>query len=107
MKVPSASLSIIQCDGGGLRLPGRGGISGRSAFRRRLGAAEGAVEPAAGEGPVAVGGARRKGKDLGRLFDGQAREAAQLDESGRLFVVTGQRGQGLVEGEQMIDGDVD
>src|SRR5262249_19254691 len=70
-----------------------------SGFSGFLTFAEGRVEPGAGEGPVAVGGAADDAHGLGRLIEGEPGEETQLDEfrAGRIFLSE------LVEGVAEIE----
>src|SRR5262249_35391983 len=63
---------------------------------------EQAAEADLGVGPVFVGAGAREADDLGGFLDRQAREVAQLDEPGRLEVLVGQAGQGVMNGEDLV-----
>src|SRR5438445_4769246 len=82
-------------------------LHSNSLFRRRLLAADFAVQPGLGEGPIPVSRARRDGESLRRLFDGEPGEAVQLHQLGCLRVAFRKSGQGLIEGQQVIGGNLD
>src|SRR5262245_52600534 len=66
-----------------------------------------APEPGAGVGPVAIRRALGHAQALGRLFQGQASEEAQLDQPGDRRLPGGQLRQRHIDGEQVGAGRVD
>ena len=65
------------------------------------GGVEGAEEPGFGGDPVALDGSCRQAEDFGRLFDRQAAEVAQFDQTGLAGVLAVERVQGIVEVEEI------
>src|SRR5262249_32207709 len=57
-------------------------------------------EPGPREGPAEVGGPGRDAQRLGRLLVAQPGEVAELHQLGRLGVLAGEEGQGLVQGDE-------
>jgi hypothetical protein len=62
-----------------------------------------AMEPGPGIGPVLVSGRAREADDLGRVFNREAAEVAELDELGRLRVLPSELLQRRVDFDQLID----
>ena len=84
------------------RLPGRA-ISSLCFCGRPRGGVELAGEEDAGEGPVALDGARGDLEDGSDLGDGKAAEVAKLDDAGLAGVLCGETGEGLIDGGDFVE----
>src|SRR6516165_2600472 len=64
-------------------------------------AAQLAIEPEPGVGPVTVRGGARDAEGLGRFLNGQPAEVTQGNELGLDWVFSRELGQGLIESQQV------
>jgi hypothetical protein len=62
-----------------------------------------AGEEDAGEGPVALDGARGDLEDGGDLVDGEAAEVAELDDASLAGVLSGEAGESLIDGSDFVE----
>jgi hypothetical protein len=62
-----------------------------------------AGEEDAGEGPVALDGARGDLEEGSDLFDGETAEVAELDDAGLAGIVRGEAGEGLIDGGDFVE----